>query len=276
MKRTLDLTPTHGEMLKPRELIDLNGAGPLTLQDRRVFNELVQNAWGDGLGKAGHWFQIDTGQLREATGSNVRLSTSLERLMRTICTITSEDGQTELRTPLLSSNELKTTLNGGTLRYKITEEMAGLLKDSTIFAKLDKEVMRSFSSKYAYSLYEAASRRVRMRQTKEVLSIDQMRDLLGVEDGKLSTYRNLNTRAIQPALTEVNAMSDLNVGIVPKKDGRKVVGFVMGWNLKDVPGKIEATKERNRHRAGRKSRSEGTHEVVVDRDASDVLESDDQ
>jgi hypothetical protein len=71
-------------------------------------------------------------------------------------------------------------------------------------------------------------------------------------------------------------MSDLNVGIVPKKDGRKVVGFVMGWNLKDVPGKIEATKERNRHRAGRKSRSEGTHEVLVDRNASDVLESDDQ
>jgi len=31
-------------MLKPRELVDLSGAGPLTLQDRRVFNELVQNA----------------------------------------------------------------------------------------------------------------------------------------------------------------------------------------------------------------------------------------
>lgn len=275
MKKTLDLTPTDGEMLKPRELIDLNGAGPLTLQDRRVFNELVQHAWGQHLGTAGHWFQIDTGKLRDATDRNGRLATSLERLMRTICTITSEDGKKELRTPLLSSNELTTSLNGGILRYKITEEMAGMLRDSTIFAKLDKEVMRSFSSKYAYSLYEAVSRRVRMRQTKEAFTIDQMRDLLGVENGKLTTYRNLNNRAIQPALTEVNAMSDLSVGIVPTKEGRKVVGFLMGWNLKSVPENIEATKERGRHRVGRKARQQGTDEKLVtssDLDTSSVIE----
>jgi plasmid replication initiation protein len=273
MKRTLDLTPTHGEMLKPRELIDLNGAGPLTLQDRRVFNELVQNAWGQDLGNAGHWFEIDTVHLHEATYRSNRLGQTLERLMRTICTVTSDDGLTELRTPLLSSNELKMTANGGTLRYKITEEMAGLLKDSTIFAKLDKEVMRSFSSKYAYSLYEAVARRVRMRQTKETFTIDQMRDLLGVESGKLSDYKNLNTRAIQPALTEVNAMSDLSVGIFPIKEGRTYTGFVMGWNRKSIPENIEATKERGRHHAGRYARHKDTHETIVDRDTSDIIES---
>ena len=39
MKKSLDLKPLPGEMLKPRELIELNGTGPLSLQDRRVFNE---------------------------------------------------------------------------------------------------------------------------------------------------------------------------------------------------------------------------------------------
>jgi hypothetical protein len=42
-KRTLDLTPQAGEMLKPKELLELKGTGALTLQDRRVFNTLVRH-----------------------------------------------------------------------------------------------------------------------------------------------------------------------------------------------------------------------------------------
>lgn len=267
MKKTLELTPTAGEMLKPRELVDLHGAGPLTLQDRRVFNELVQNAWGPDLGKGGQWFEIETGKLRDATNRNTRLTASLERLMRTICTVVSDEGNTELRTPLLSSNELRTTGSGGTLRYKLTEELAELLKDSTIFAKLDREVMRSFSSKYAFSLYEAIARRVRMRRFMESLSIQELREVLGVEDGKLTSYKNLNLRAIQPALTEVNAITDFQVSIEPQKKGRKVTGFLMGWNMKDEAGKIEARKERDRPRVGRETRLEGTSEAIITDDS---------
>ena len=262
-KRTLDLTPEAGEMLKPRELVDLSGAGPLTLQDRRVFNELVQNAWGPDLGKGGRWFEIDTGRLRNATDRNERLATSLERLMRTICTVVSEDGKSEMRTPLLSSNELRTGANEGTLRYKLTEELAGLLKDSTIFAKLDLEVMRSFGSKYAFSLYEAIARRVRMRRFMEDLSMAELREVLGVEDGKLSAYKNLNFRAIQPALAEVNALTDFDVSIIPKKKGKTVVGFAMGWNMKEAAGRIEAKRERDRPRVGREARRTGVAEAVV-------------
>jgi hypothetical protein len=57
--------PIAGEMLKPRELVDLQSTGPLTLQDRRVFNELMDNAWGPDLGKGSHWFEIETGKLRK-------------------------------------------------------------------------------------------------------------------------------------------------------------------------------------------------------------------
>lgn len=262
--KTLDLTPEPGEMLKPRELVELHGLGPLTLQDRRVFNALVDNAWGPKLGVSGHWFEIDTGQLRENTDRNARLSISLERLMRTICTVASEDGTTVLRTQLLSSNELITTPNGGVLRYKMTDELAGMLKDSTIFAKLDLEVMKSFSSKYAYSLYEAISKRARMRKFMEYLSVQDLREMLGVEDGKLTTYRNLNVRAIQPAFSEVNALTDYTVSILPKKKGRKFVGFTIGWNMKDKAGKIEATKERGRPKVGRQARIGGQGDTVVE------------
>jgi plasmid replication initiation protein len=266
MKKTLELTPAEGEMLKPRELIELQGTGALTLQDRRVFNKLVDNAWGPKLGAQGHWFEIATGDLRDDTDRNARLRDSITKLMQTICTVIEEDADGQPiavhRTPLLSSNTFDIHKNRGTFRYRFTEELSELLKDSTIFAKLDKETMRSFRSKYAFSLYEAVARRIRMRAFMEELTVDELRELLGVEEGKLIGYGNLNKFAIKPAVTEVNAISDFAVTIQPKKKGKKVVSFLMGWNLKDNAGKQAAYAERQRHSAGRTSRQTNTVETL--------------
>jgi plasmid replication initiation protein len=263
-KRTLDLTPQPGEMLKPKELIELRGTGALTLQDRRVFNKLVANAWGPNLGKPGHWFQIRTADLRDATDRNKRLADSIERLMQTICVVVDKAGEVETRTPLLSSNKLEIQVNDGTFRYKLTEELADLLKDSTIFAKLDLEVMRSFRSKYAFSLYEAVARRVRMKRFTENFSMDELRDILGVEENKLGDYSNLKKYAIQPAVTEVNAITPYTVSIVPKKQGRRVASFIMGWEVKTEEQLQAAYSEMNRHSAGRKSRVTSTEEKVTE------------
>lgn len=52
--------------------------------------------------------------------------------------------------------------------------------------------MRSFRSKYAFSLYEAVARRVRMKRFTENLTIQELRDILGVEDDKLVVYTYTN------------------------------------------------------------------------------------
>lgn len=265
MKKTLDLTPMAGEMLKPKELIELRRTGALTLQDRRVFNTLVDNAWGPNLGVAGHWFEISTGDLRDDTDRNTRLEDSIEKLMQTICVVVEQedDGRMfEMRTALLSTNKLEIDVNRGVFRYRFTEELSALLRDSTIFAKLDKETMRSFRSKYAFSLYEAVARRIRMKAFMEEMSVEDLRELLGVEEGKLGAYKNLNKFAIQPALAEVNAISDFAVSIMPKKKGNKVVSFLMGWNLKDDAGKQAAYAERQRHSAGRGARTNEGVDVI--------------
>jgi len=262
-KSILDLTAMAGEMLKPKELIELKNTGALTLQDRRVFNKLIENAWGPNLGRAGHWFEIKTAELRDATDRNKRLGDSIERLMQTICLVVDEQNEVETRTALLSSNWLETNANNGTFHYKLTEELAELLKDSTIFAKLDLEVMRSFRSKYAFSLYEAIARRIRLRRFTENLTMQEIRDVLGVEEGKLSDYRNLNLRAIQPALEEVNAITPYQVAIQPKKKGRKVESFIMGWSVKDTDGMQKAYKELQQPKVGRRARVDGATDDVI-------------
>ena len=261
MKKTLELTPIEGEMLKPKELIEVRGVGKFTLQDRRVYNALIENAWGEDLGKAGVTFEISTGQLRDLCDDNKRLRDTLRTLQTTLVEV--DSGERWQSVQLLGYIDLETTANRGILRYSLQPQLAALLKDSTIFAKLDHEVMKTFKSKYAFSLYEAVARRVRMKAFMEELTMEDLRNLLGVEEGKLNGYGNLNKYAIQPALLEVNSISDFEVNIVPKKKGKKVTSFLMGWGIKDEAGKMAAYAERQRHSAGRKARATGNTEEVT-------------
>jgi plasmid replication initiation protein len=223
-----------------------------------VFNKLIENAWGPKLGQPNVWFEVRTADLKDAYDRNDRLEETIERLMKTVVVAVDSEGQWETRTALLSSNKLELSVNDGVFRYKLTEELALLVKDSTIFAKLDLEVMRSFRSKFAFGLYEAIARRVRLKHKfLEELSIEQLRDILGVDEGKLLPFKNLNAKAIKPALEEVNAITPYEVSIVPKKSGRKVVAFLMGWSLKNEDGLKEAYSELNRHSSGRVPRSSG-------------------
>ena len=43
--RTIDVEPDEHMLIKPGELIDIVELSPLTLQDRRIYNLLILNAW---------------------------------------------------------------------------------------------------------------------------------------------------------------------------------------------------------------------------------------
>ena len=156
-KRTLDIAPNMGEMVKPAELIEVKGSAKLTLADRRLFNVLLRQAFGPDLASENRRFEIPLADLRETHDSNDRLVRSIEALMTTVVTIQRPDGSTD-RVQLLGWNNLSDPKRKrGNLKYSIPPELALLLKDSTVFAKLELEVLRSFTSKYALALYEAVA-----------------------------------------------------------------------------------------------------------------------
>lgn len=264
-RRTLDLKPGLGEMIKPSELIDIKGAAGLSLADRRLYNVLLHHAFGPGLGEEGRRFEIALSELRDSHDSNDRITQSIEALMKTVVTIAREDGSTD-RVQLLGWNNLADPRRPhGTLKYAIPPELSVLLKDSRVFAKLELEVLRAFSSKYALALYEAISRRVRLQHVcVESFDLDDFRDLLGVEDGKLMTFGNLNQYAIKPAVTEINALADFTVLVFKIKTGRRVTGVRLGWGLKDIEGRKQAYAELQRPKVGRKARISGDVEGVAD------------
>ena len=208
-----------------------------------------------------HTFTISTTALKHDQQKNQRLKKTLRRLQQTLIIAVQPNGD-EVTSQLLGSTRVKPN---GDLTYSFPPELADLLKDSSVFAKLDLEVMKSFSSKYAFALYEAISRRINLQHKfTETLDTEDIRTLLGVEDGKLVTSYNLRTKAIEPAVTEVNAITPYQVTILPELKGRKVKGYIMGWSIKDVAGMKQAYAELQRPRIGRSSRLDGSSDTVVE------------
>ena len=232
--KTLDLRPFPGEMIKPSELIDLSGVSDLTLSARRLYNALIANAFGPEMAKQGQEFTISLAELRGSHDKNDRIWESVEALMKTVVTVRLADGSTR-RFQLLGGNDMGDPQRQlGSFTYSFDRRLVELLADSTVFGKLDIKTMLCFSTRYALALYEAIARRSRLQFIfSEEFSLEEFRELLGVAKGKLSSFGNLNNRAIKPAVDEVNAYATFGVKVRPVKLGRKVTGVHLGWWQKE-------------------------------------------
>lgn len=217
------------------------------------------------MGKEGHEWTIAVSELRGSHNSNDRLGDSIEALMKTIVTVRMQDGRTR-RVQLLGGNDMGDPSRAhGALTYSFDKRLVPLLAESTVFGKIEMSVMKAFTTKYALALYEALARRVRLKHVFfEVIPIDDFRELLGVPQGKLTTFGNLNQYAIKPAMIEINAIASFGVNLIPMKTGRKVSAVKIGWYMKNKDQLKDAFAEIRRPKVGRKARVKGEVEEIVE------------
>jgi len=262
--RTLEQRQVAGSLVKPGELIDVFGGSDLTLADRRTYNLLIAGAW-DHIGDPERVHRIPKSELLGSHESTDRLSGSIERLMRTIVRIRVEaEGKPAIRRVQLLAPTTEQTEEGGILFYRFPVELVEIIKDSGVFGRLKRDVMFGLSSKYALALYEMGEKRRHLSyRWSEVFSIEEIRDLLGVADGELERFANLNAWALKPAAVEVNALADFGVKLEPIKQGRKVVSVKFSWWAKSETELREAFSELRRHRTGRKARISGKVEAMT-------------
>lgn len=250
-KKVLELPANPGEMLKPKELIEIvavKGMDQLTLFDRRVYNKLLRNAHGPDLGKPGSEFMIRLADLRGGHDSNDRIGESLTRLMQTVISLNLTKGSVMpdgsvldenviRRAQLLGPNNLDDPSRpAGRLVYTIDTVLALVLSQSVVFAKLELDVMQAFTSSYAFALYEQIALRSRMGyKADEEIPLKRLREqFLCVDKKKLQPYSALRRFALEPAVREINQIANFNVSYMPVKSGRKVVAVKMFWWWKTV------------------------------------------
>jgi len=131
---------------------------------------------------------------------------------------------------------------------------------SNHWAILDRQTVFHLGSKYSVLLFQYfASLQNLKHKTGEVFTVDQLRSMLGIGQGKLARFSNLNLRALQPAIVEINQLARFTLTATLRKTGRTITSVEISWEPKPDP--TEAKRELDRPKVGRKARREGSAEA---------------
>ncbi|MCG7522025.1 replication initiation protein [Ruegeria sp. Ofav3-42] len=198
-------------------------SGKLTLLQRKLSNVLLLNAY-DALTSA-PTHTIDARTLAMMVGYNSNdfdtLRASLRALAETVAEwdMLDEQGRQEWGvSSLLSFAKLK----NGVCEYAYSPALAQKLYDPKIYALINVQIQRNFSSGHGLALYENCYRFVRTGSTGW-WALDVFRKLMGVDGSDYySSFKHLNAKIIKPAVAEVNKSSDILIEPEFQKKGRTV------------------------------------------------------
>lgn len=244
---TLKAKATDYSLVKPGELIDVIELTPLKLHDKRLFNEMLANAWADiGEGKE---HKIHKSDIRAIDKNLGRLEDSVDRLVGTIIkTVIEEDGEKYRRTFTFLSRIDNAIRDDGWIKYKFSEDAENMMLNSNVFARIQREVMFALSSRYSLSLYEILAKRVNLKHTQsEMFELPVFRKMLGVPDDKYKLMSHLRTRILDTAFGEVQQLTNIGCAYqLVRNRGKGYTHIKIIWFPKDASAAYDAEKSRKK------------------------------
>lgn len=139
-----------------------------------------------------------------------------------------------------------------------------MAEKSCHWAILDRQTVFALSSKYSILLFQHVASLVNLDHvTSKTFTVPELRAFLGVPDGKMERWNDVNRFALKPAIAEINQTSRLTLTATPNKIGRTVASVTIAWEEKPLEGKRAAKAELDRPKMGRKARRDGDVETEV-------------
>jgi hypothetical protein len=137
-----------------------------------------------------------------------------------------------------------------------------MAEKSNHWAILDRQTVFHLGSKYSVLLFQHIASFVNLDYvTSKTFNVSELRAVLGVPEGKLDRFSNLNQKALLPAIAEINHLSRMNLTATPNKIGRTVASVTIAWEVKPDP--TETKRELDRPKVGRAARRDGKTEMLV-------------
>lgn len=149
------------------------------------------------------------------------------------------------------------------VRWWFSRLFCEVAEKSDHWAIMDRQTVFTLKSKYSILLFQFLASLVNLEyRNSEVLTLPNLRSVLSVADGKLSSWNDLNRYALKPAIAEINQLSRFKVEVKLIKDGRHVDAVRLVWQHK--PDLSETKAELGRPKVGRKARREGSVEKPIE------------
>ena len=110
-------------------------------------------------------------------------------------------------------------------------ELAGKLKGS--FSRYHLEQKAPLTSIYAHRLYEMM---MQWRGSKNVpyLTYCELRNRFDIADDEYNRVANFKARVLDPAIKQINELTDIIVSYEQYKQGRRIEGFIFKFKFKDT------------------------------------------
>lgn len=220
----MKLTPSipSKDRLK-KHVAAIHTSGELSLLERKLSNVLLLNAYDELLTVRTHRLRVSVLMviLGWDQGKNV---TWLRSALRTLAAtpiefnVMGDSDEPWGVSAIISFAEI----NDGWCTYRYDEKMAERLFDPVIYATVNLGVQRRFAGSYSLALYENCLRYAKVGSTGW-LELSVLRRLLGATQEYYDDFRRLNSKVLQKAVSEVNAVSDIQIEVEFRKDGRSVV-----------------------------------------------------
>lgn len=220
-------TPLSSDVLPLKKSVGaIHTSGSLTLVQRKLANVLLYNAYDSLVKRRTHTIPVPIMcAMLGWEGSNKieHLKEALQALATTTIEFNlKEDGGKDVWRvmSMISFGEIKE----GTCTYRYDEYLAERLYDPAIFAVINLQVQRKFDSGQALNLYENC---LRFKDTTSGSTgwwtLEFIRNVIGAISSHYDDFRRLNSKAIKPAVEQINNESDIVLTPELKKEGRSVV-----------------------------------------------------
>ena len=198
-------------------------SGKLTLLQRKLSNVLLLNAYDTLITAPKH--AIDARTLCLMIGYNSNDTDTLKASLRGLAETVAEwdmldaKGRQEWGVSALLSYA---RLQGGVCEYAYSPALAEKLHDPKVFALINLNIQRRFTSGHGLALYENCFRFVRTGSTGW-WPLEIFRRLMGVDGSAYyETFKHLNAKIIKPAVAEVNRTSNIEISPEFARKGRAV------------------------------------------------------
>ena len=218
--------PNKNNHILKKHVAAIHIGAKLSLLQRKLVNALLYNAYDQLL--TGQEHHISASVLCEMIGFDSKnigyLKGALKGLMETVVEfdVLEEDGERSWEAMVLIPYA---KIKGGTCTYRYERALAEKLYHPDVYSKINLSVLREMNSAHALVLYENCYRFEGIGHTAW-WDIEVFRKLMAVDMmPSYKPFKALNRNVIQPAMKEVNKLSNIQIEMETRMKGRTVTGL---------------------------------------------------